>query len=247
MSTPNRSALINKIYKTLKKHYKSAASRNEQPVLESLLYACCLEDTQPATAEEVYAAIKSSFFDWNEVRVSTVKELAEVMEPLFNPVVAAGRLKSVLQNVFESDYSFDLESLKKQNLGAAIKRLQKLQGTTPFNVAYATQTALGGHSIPLDRAALETLYMLGVVSQAEGVAGTVPGLERAIPKNKGQEFGSLLHQLATDYLANPFSPQIRELILSFAPDAKQRLPKRMNRNRLFGRRHPRGAPPIVDG
>src|SRR4029078_9419371 len=103
-------------YRTLKKRYKTTTPRSEQPVLEALLYAACLENTSPTVAEQVYAPIKASFFDWNEVRVSTVKELAEVMEPLFEPMEAAARLKGILQTVFESDYSFDLENLKKQNL-----------------------------------------------------------------------------------------------------------------------------------
>ncbi len=76
------------------------------------------------------------------------------MANLPEPLEAAARLKGVLQSVFESDYSFDLEHLKKQNIGVAVKRLQKLQGATPFNVAYATQTALGGHSIPVDKGTL---------------------------------------------------------------------------------------------
>jgi endonuclease-3 len=104
--------------------------------------------------------------------------------------------------------------------------LQKLQGATPFNVAYATQAALGGHSIPLDKGALGVLYVLGVVSQSDADASNVPGLERTIPKSKGQEFGALLHELGADFIANPFSPTLRELLLSIAADAKDRFPKR---------------------
>ena len=160
------------------------------------------------------------------MRVTTVKELSEVMALLPEPTAAATHLKSILQTVFESEYSFDLEALKKQNIGQAVKRLQKLEGSTPFIVAYATQMALGGHSIPLDRGALDTLVVLGAATPAEAATGTIPGLERAIPKSKGQEFGSLLHELGADFVSNPFSPPLRELLLSIAPDAKERFPKR---------------------
>ena len=50
------------------------------PVLESLLFAACLENARPAAAELVFEKLKPSFFDWNEVRVSTVKELAESLK-----------------------------------------------------------------------------------------------------------------------------------------------------------------------
>jgi endonuclease-3 len=135
-------------------------------------------------------------------------------------------LKRVLQGVFESTYSFELESLKKQNISQAIKHLEKLGGSTPFVLAYATQVALGGHAIPLDRGALDTLFVLGILSEAEARSGKVTGFERVIPKNKGVEFASLLHQLAADYHSNPFSPNVRKLMLSINPDAKDRFPKR---------------------
>jgi endonuclease-3 len=128
--------------------------------------------------------------------------------------------------VFESDYSFDLEHLKKQNLGAAIKRLQKLPGASAFGVAYATQTALGGHSIPLDKGTLDALVIIGLATPAEASSGAITGLERAIPKSKGQEFGSLVHELGADLFASPFSPTVRDLLVSINPDARERLPKR---------------------
>lgn len=225
MST-NRAALLTKIHKVLKKHYKPVTPRGEQPVLESMLFACCLENTAQDTAEVVFQAVKSSFFDWNEVRVTTVKELAEVMTALPDPSEAAAHLKAILQTVFESEYSFEMEALKKQNIGQAVKRLQKLEGATPFNVAYCTQTALGGHAIPLDKGALGVLVVLGAASESEAAHSSVTGLERAIPKSKGQEFGALLHELGAAFVANPFSPSLRELLLSIAPDAKDRMPKR---------------------
>ena len=76
-------------------------------------------------------------------------------------------------------------------------------------LAYTVQTAMEGHSIPLDSGALEVLGIVGIASPAEVQSGNVSGLERAIPKNKGVEFGSLLHQLAADYVHTPHSPTSR--------------------------------------
>lgn len=229
MSTSNRASLLNKIHRVLKKTYKHTPSKGEQPLLESLLFASCLENARYDLARESFEKLQGAFFDWNEIRVSTVKELAEVLSALPEPSDAAARVKGFLQSVFESDYSFDLDHLKKQNIGAAVKRLQKLQGATPFNVAFATQTALGGHAIPVDKGTFGALVVLGVISEQEAEAGVVPGMERAISKSKGQEFGALLHELGADFFANPFSPSLRELLVSIAPDAKERFPKRTSK------------------
>lgn len=225
MATQNRTALINKMYKVLKKHYKPVPTP-ERPALEHVLYACCLENAGYEAADKAYTAVSTTFFDWNEVRVSTAKELAEVMHTLPEPLVAAANLKRVLQGVFEASYSFDLEALKKLPLGQAQQKLQKIPGVTPFAVAYVTQAALGGHAIPLDRGLLEAFGILGLASEQEKAAHGVPGLERAIPKNKGVEFGSLAHQLGADLVHSPHSPNVHKTLLEIAPDCKDRLPKR---------------------
>jgi hypothetical protein len=229
MAHPNRTALLNKTHRVLKQHYKPVAPPNDRPLLEHTLYACCLENAPYPTADRIYDHLSKSFFDWNEVRVSTLTELTEAMRSLPDPLAAASNLKRILQGVFESTYSFDLETLKKQNISQAAKHLEKLGGTTPFIVAFVTQAALAGHAIPLDRGALDVLYVLGIISQSESQSGKVSGLERVVPKNKGIEFSSLLHQLVADYVANPFSPSIRKLMLSISPDAKDRFPKRVTK------------------
>lgn len=229
MRNISRSALIAKLYKVLKKHYKPAANRADVPVLDALLFAACLENAPQEVADKVYAQLRAAYFDWNEIRVTTVKELAEVLHDLPDPAAAAARLKGILQTVFETDYSFDLEQLKKHTQGAALKHLEKIQGATPFCIAYATQTALGGHFIPLDQGALGALLIVGVATPTEAAAASVAGLERAIPKNKGQEFGSLMHALGADLVANPYSPALRELFLSINADSKDRLPKRSSK------------------
>lgn len=225
MATLNRAALIAKTHKVLKKHYEPIETA-DRPLLEQLLFALCLENSSNAAAERVFAELQKTYFDWNEVRVTTVVELSEIMGPLHDARTQSTNLKRALQSVFESTYSFDIEPFKKKNIGQAIKDLEKMPGITPFAVGFVTQTSLGGHAVPIDKGALESALILGIVSPKEAESGTVPGLERAIPKNKGIEFGSLLHQLGTDLLSKPFSNDVRELFLSIAADAKDRLPKR---------------------
>ncbi len=241
MSTPNRTALLNKTQRVLKRTYKVTPPRSDQPLLETLLFACCLENAHFDEATDALAKVQNSFFDWNEIRVSTIKELAETFSGLRDANGAAARLKNVLQAVFETDYSFDLEHLKKQNLGTAIKRLQKLPGATPFGVAYATQVSLGGHAIPLDEGTLGAMVVLGLATEADAEKGVVPGLERAISKSKGREFGGLIHELGADFFASPHSPAVKKLLLSIAPDAKDRFPKRRSKKQAAAAEEPEPA------
>ena len=128
--------------------------------------------------------------------------------------------------MFEAVYQFDFETFKKKNIGEAAKQLQKLNGSTPFVVSYVTQMALGGHAIPINHGLLVAMEVVGVISPNEAKAGVVPGLERAIPKNKGTEYGSLLHQFGVEIGRSPYGPTARKLLLEIDPGCKARLPKR---------------------
>jgi endonuclease-3 len=234
MTSASRSAIFAKIHKVLKKHYKPFAPPAERTVLEHLLFACVLEDARYEPAEEAFAALKHTFFDWNEVRVTSISELSEVMAALPDPRAAANRVKRVLHAVFEELYCFDLEEKRKKALGPTVKWLEKMDGTSRFVVAYVVQAALDGHSIPVDAGTMAVFRVLDLATEKEAAAGEVPGMDRAIAKSKGAEFGSLIHQLGADYSANPFSPQVREFILAIDPEAAERFPQR---------RQPRPEPP----
>ena len=222
----NRAEKFNKLYKVVKKYYQPVLSPANRTVLEHLVYACCLEDSTHEAADEVLAKLQVDYFDWNEIRVTTSLELAELMKGLYDPLAAAGRLRKVLHGLFESKYSFDAEFLKKENLGKAIEQLDKYKGISPFVVATVAQLALGGHSIPVDQALLSLMYTIGAISEEEQKQGKIPGLERTIPKNKGPEFASLVHQLAVAFHANPQDKNVRDIILQIDSEAAERFPKR---------------------
>jgi hypothetical protein len=225
MST-NRAAIISKLYKVLKKHYKPVEPPASRTALEHLLYGCLLENARYDAADEAFAKLKELYFDWNEIRVTTVTELAEGMGSIPDSSSAAQRVKRALQSIFEGGYSFDIEALKKQNLGKAEKDLEKVNGSTPFVRSYVTQHALAGHSIPISKGAIDVLYAVGIINDSEADKWQVPGLERAIPKNKGVEFGSLLQQLASDLVASPGSSKVRGILSEIDPAFKDRLAAR---------------------
>ncbi len=229
MASSNRAALINKVIKVARRHFKPEETQQDRSLLEHLLYACCLENSLPEEADKVFEALSQGYYDWNEVRVTSIRELTLVMKPLNDPLQSAKRLKRVLQSLFETHYSFDLDPLKKQNIGQTTKQFEKYNGTTAFTVAYVTQNSLSGHSIPANQGLVEAMRVVGVISETEAEKGRIPGLERAIPKNKGVEIGSLLHQLGVELYRSPYGPTIRKLLLDVDPDCKSRLPKRANR------------------
>ena len=223
MSATKRATLIGKLNTALKKHYKPLPTQPARPLLEHVLYASLLEDTPADLADEGMAKCEQEFYDWNEVRVTTVTELAQVLSRLPEPVVAARRLKSNLQAIFEEFYTFDLDHLKKENLGKAVNKFEKMPGMTPFVLSYTVQQGLGGHSIPIDYSAMVIMLCTEIASQQEANSGKVPGLERAIPKSKGSEFSGLLHQAAVALNKNVKDKSARAFIDAVSKGSSKRL------------------------
>lgn len=205
MSSGNRTAKYESLYKSLKKHYKPVSDPPERSVLECMLYACCLEDARLEQADEAFAKLQQTYFDWNEVRVTTVSELAEALKALPFPAQAAVRIKQCLQSVFEARYQYDIDDLKKANLGKAVAEIEAWKGITPFVVAYVSQHSLGGHAIPAGQVIYEAMWQCEILTFGEIDKKSLPGIERAIPKNKGIEFAGLLHQFANELFHHPKS------------------------------------------
>ena len=212
MAASARAKLITKLHTELKKKYSVPPSQPSRPLLEHILYACLLQDAPYDLADEGLAKCEQEFTDWNEVRVTNLPDLAQVLSGLPDPGKAARRLKETLQAVFEEFYSFDLDFLKKENLGVAVGKFEAMPAFTPFVLAYTSQHGLGGHAIPIDYAAMVVMLSVGIASQDEAASGKVPGLERAIPKNKGTEFGALLHQAGVDLILDHSSKTARGLL-----------------------------------
>ncbi|MEJ5341223.1 MAG: hypothetical protein WHT09_06610 [Thermogutta sp.] len=223
MTTPSRTQQFTRLHELLARQYKPRPADPGLPVLEHLMFAAVLENARHAVAERVFQVLKTEFFDWNEIRVCTIRDLSEAGEGLPDPAAAATRIKYPLQHIFESTYSFDMEDLRKLTLGQAIERLQKIEGVSRFMVSYVVQNALGGHTIPLDMASLRVLNLLGLADESEVASGTVAGLERAIPKSKGVEFAWLLHEFAAEFWADHHAPVVAKVFKALDPQALERL------------------------
>lgn len=235
MSAKNRADLITSLHKLVKKEYPVVAPPSNRSVLEHMIYGCCLENSTFEAADEAFAKLQENFFDWNEVRVTTTVELAEVAKSLSYPKEAAVSLKKTLHGVFEHFYQFDLDFLRKENLSKAVQTFQKFKGVSPFVVSYVAQNGLSGHSIPIDRSTMSLFYVLGIVTEDEAAKGRVPGLERTIPKAKGADFFQLTHPLAVAFASSPFNTSIREKLLKINPEAKERFPKRGGRKKAVSK------------
>ncbi len=225
MTSSNRTDVLKRLYAELKKKY-TAVKPVERTVLEHFLYATCLEDATYQAADAAFSALVDTMSGWNEVRVSSVAELAELMPQLPDPRGTASRIRKILHAIFEERYAFDIDDIRKKNIKEAYEKLESIPGGTPFSINMTAQIALGRHGIPVGNGEKRLLYVLGIIDEADIEGREIAGLNRAITKTQGMEFASLLHQLASAFVQNPEARKIVSFLKAFAPDFRKRMPKR---------------------
>ncbi|MCX7418865.1 MAG: hypothetical protein NT013_04920 [Planctomycetia bacterium] len=190
--------LCKKLVTLLKKHYKPAAHKKDRSVLETMLYAVCLENSTPELADAAYDRLHSVFHDMNEIRVSTYYELTPVFEGLSEPEARAARIRAILQYVFEINFDFDFEPLKRKTLELAEKQIQKIRFITSFIQAHTLHTALGTHMIPIDDHMRDAAVWLGLATPGATTHDASDGLKAAILKSDAPIFCHYLRLFASD-------------------------------------------------
>jgi endonuclease III len=197
-TTTNKQRILNHLFTALKKRY-DPAEPEQLRVLEQFLYAICREGASREQADRAFRNLRERFFDWNEIRVSSPREIEEALGDIPDAESRANRLISFLQEVFETTFSFDLEGLHKKGLKQAAKQLARYQAANDYAVAWVTQQTLGGHAIPVDAPALRALRRLGLIDGDEEDLETLrASLEHLVPKAKGNLFIELVSALAND-------------------------------------------------
>jgi len=204
----DRATVVGKLVKLLKKEFGPAPKRETLPVLETIIYAICLENSHPDEAMAGFQRLKASFIDWNEIRVSTISELEPVFIGLPQPEWKAMRIRYFLFYIFDHQYSYDFDALKKKTLELAQKQLQKIKHLTPFVRNYLFQTTLGNHVIPMDRQMVRAAQWLGLLPEGcdeDVAADTLKGVVR---KSDGPEFFWLLKSLS---VCSKLAPALKDM------------------------------------
>jgi len=194
----DKSQVCRKFVSALQKLYGKSVPKIELPVVETMLFAACLEDNPWVPAEAGLKTLLGSFFDLNEVRVSSVNELELVLTPLNQADWKGLRIRSILRFIFETTYSYDFEKLRRQTLEQAVKTLKKMPDVTPFIRDFVLHEILGSHIVVLDTSMLTAAKWLGLVPETSDLHEGSEYLKGGLKKSEVSEFCYLLRCLSTD-------------------------------------------------
>lgn len=197
-TTADKQAFSKKLLNILKKRYKKPPEMPDLPVLQTMLYAACLENGQASMAETVLSRLQAGFHDLNEMRVSSITELVAALGDVEFAEVRAMRIRGTLHYVFEKQFAFDFEVLRRKSLEQADRQLHRIKELSPFIRLYTLQSVLGVHAVPLDDRMARTVIWLGLVDPNETPEQAAESLKSVIRKADAQHFCESLRCLACD-------------------------------------------------
>ena len=198
-TAPGRHVAIQQILAALEKRYRSDVREfGEFPVLETLIYAICLEDSTFAEAELFYERIGTQFHDFNEARVSSITELSRVFLKSPSAEWKAFRLRNLLGHVFESFYAFNFDSLLRKSNAQANRLIGRVPGLSQFARNYTLNHCMGIHILPLDIRLRDAVAWLGLGTAGQTPQRTAAALKSVVRKADADRFCGLIRCFAAD-------------------------------------------------
>ncbi|MGC9453228.1 MAG: hypothetical protein ACP5HU_00025 [Phycisphaerae bacterium] len=185
----NAKAYEPKIRKLLSqaKNIKSPAGDEDRNPVRVLLHAVLSSNATPRQAEEAAEALESEFVDYNELRVSPVKDLTDRLGKDYPQRRAkAEMLTAVLNAIFERTGAVSMDYMHEMSKRDLRRHLREL-GLDAYAAAYVTLFAFGGHAIPVDEDLAESLKMEDAVHPESDVEDIQGFLERVIPQKDAEK------------------------------------------------------------
>ncbi len=211
MKASEKQAICKKLVTLLKKRYKSTVPKNDRPILETILYSICLEDASYHQADNSYQRLFETFYDLNEIRVSTITELATIFDGQAQAEWRALRLRNTLHYVFEKSFEFEFEVIRRKTLDLAQKNLSRIKELSSFVKLHTLQTTLGAHLVPVDQSILNAIAWLGFVEEGTPHDKGSDAMKSATRKADAPLVFKLLRDLSTD-------PKIMDMFVEKPPE-----------------------------
>ena len=182
MNKKQKALLVRKTVNTLANKYPSPEEPEPVDPLEQLLGSIISCDSRPECSAKALELFEEEFVDWNEVRVSSIAEIAGVLRQAGVDVEQARTIKSVLSQLFLKKNQLSMEFLRKYKEKQAEDFLNRFVGLNPAVVDEVMLLSLGHHRFPVNRDVLRVCRHLGIVTD-EGQEETRALLMSSVPKS----------------------------------------------------------------
>lgn len=160
----SKSNKLAQLYEKLEQKYGPIDSSEIGDNLDLALFGFMVTHLPLEDATKAYHTFKNQFVDWNEVRISSVKEVQEILRGADEPLELTVTLKEFLQNLFTEEHHVGLEFLTERTI-SEIRSFFKRKPRLADSIVNMLLERIKDYPVmPLDPAMHECLQKLGVIS-----------------------------------------------------------------------------------
>ncbi len=146
-------------------------------------------DGGPDRAERQLKKALGVVVDWNEIRVSNVHEVAELLgDTGTESLRRCQNLLDALRSIYDRENKMSLDRPKSLGRREARQYLETLKGVDEYAVAYVVLWSFGGHAIPVWNNVLGVLREADLVHPTATRAEIQAFLERNVPASDARAF-----------------------------------------------------------
>jgi len=190
-------------------------------------YAIRIILSEEATADQVDRAVerlRRAFVDWNDLRVSRLREVRDVLGVDFPRSSYKARvIPRLLDQVFKEHNSMVWDFLEALGKVGTRSYFEKLEDVRPFVAAALARDCAGAHAFPADHDIVRVLGRLGVVAADQETETEVQAfLERAVKSTRACQTHQLLKQFAEDVCTVEGPKCVRCVVAALCPSMETR-------------------------
>jgi len=192
--------LLKKLCNRLKRKKSPPGPLEDLDPITALILACLSEVTTENKARTALGRIRSNFVDFNELRVSRVEEMVEILGKGF-PLAkeTSRRILSLLRQIYNKHDILSLENICEGSKRQAKTYLDSLEDTNSYIVARVMLQSVGAHAFPVHPQMMAMLLKEEVVAPDAEEAEIQGFLERQITSSQIRKIYPLLRKHADSF------------------------------------------------
>lgn len=187
------------VYKALRKKFGARGTYAKKDAVEHIVFSILLTGASPEDTQKAFSALRSAYVDWNEVRVTGLKELSSLLESKGCVPKKAEFIKAFLQKLYIDSHMISAQLLQKMSTKRAFEYVGETTGLPSEQVAAILFEIFDIPVIPIDKQIKYAFVRLGLVKMRATPTQVQKTFSSLASKGKAATAYRVLHILVTEY------------------------------------------------
>ncbi len=187
------------VYKALRKKFGASSAYAKKDPADHIVFSMLLSDTTPEKAQKAFAALKSAYVDWNEVRVTSIREISSLIGSKGCAPKRSESIKAFLQRLYLDTNMVSMQPVRKMSTKRAKEYVEETTGLPSEQVATILLEAFDIPVVPINKQIKYALVRLGLVKMGSTPRQVQKMFLRLASKGKAATAYRVLHILSTEH------------------------------------------------